>query len=113
MLRSGASATVSSPRPRHPSAVPAPCAEAVDTTCAPGAEGYGLLRDGAMAEYLIAEPRVLHRIPESVSFEHAAMTEPFAVAYNAVVERANVLPGTLVVIQGAGTIGLLALQVAL
>ncbi|PDQ34369.1 MAG: hypothetical protein B5766_12060 [Candidatus Lumbricidophila eiseniae] len=79
----------------------------------PRREGYGLLRDGAMAEYLIAEPRVLHRIPESVSFEHAAMTEPFAVAYNAVVERANVLPGTLVVIQGAGTIGLLALQVAL
>ncbi|WP_183086252.1 zinc-binding dehydrogenase [Mycetocola tolaasinivorans] len=79
----------------------------------PHREGYGLKRDGAMAEYLIAEPRVLHRIPAGVSFTTAAMTEPFAVAYNAVVERARVSPGNLVVIQGAGAIGILALQVAI
>jgi L-iditol 2-dehydrogenase len=78
----------------------------------PWREGYGLKRDGAMAEYVIAEPRVLHRIPEGVSFEEAAMTEPFSVAYNAVVERAAVNPGDLVVIQGAGAIGILALQIA-
>jgi L-iditol 2-dehydrogenase len=78
----------------------------------PWREGYGLKRDGAMAEYLVAEPRVLHRIPDGVPFERAAMTEPFAVAYNAVVERASVVPGDLVVIQGAGAIGLCALQVA-
>ncbi|GGK81644.1 zinc-dependent alcohol dehydrogenase [Mangrovihabitans endophyticus] len=75
--------------------------------------GYGLKRDGAMAEFLVAEPRVLHRIPDGVSFEAAAMTEPFAVAFNAVVERAGVTPGDLVVIQGAGAIGILALQVAI
>ncbi|RIQ11546.1 zinc-dependent alcohol dehydrogenase [Jiangella rhizosphaerae] len=79
----------------------------------PWREGYGLKRDGAMAEYLVAEPRVLHRIPDGVPFERAAMTEPFAVAYNAVVERASVVPGDLVVVQGAGAIGLCALQVAL
>lgn len=79
----------------------------------PYREGYGLKRDGAMAEYVVAEPRVLHRIPENVSFEAAAMTEPFAVAYNAVVERARVAPGDLVVVQGAGAIGILALQVAI
>ena len=79
----------------------------------PWREGYGLKRDGAMAEYLVAQPRVLHRIPDNVHFEAAAMTEPFAVAYNAVVERAGVRPGDLVVIQGAGAIGILALQVAI
>jgi L-iditol 2-dehydrogenase len=79
----------------------------------PWREGYGLKRDGAMAEYVVAEPRVLHRIPDGVDFEPAAMTEPYAVAYNAVVERASVHPGDLVVIQGAGAIGTLALQIAI
>jgi len=79
----------------------------------PHRQGYGLRRDGGMAEYFLAEPRVLHRIPEGVAVEHAALTEPFCVAYNALVERARVRPGDLVVIQGAGTIGQLSAQVAL
>lgn len=78
----------------------------------PHRQGYGAIRDGAFGELLLAEPRVLHRIPDNVPFEQAAMTEPFAVAYNAVVERASVTPGDLVVIQGAGAIGALALLVA-
>lgn len=75
-------------------------------------EGYGATRDGAFSELMIAEPRVLHRIPEGVPFESAAMTEPFAVAYNAIVERASVKPGDLVVIQGAGAIGILSMLMA-
>lgn len=78
----------------------------------PYRQGYGATRDGAFAEMLLAEPRVLHRIPENVSFEQAALTEPFAVAFNALVERAEVTPGDLVVIQGAGAIGALCLQIA-
>jgi L-iditol 2-dehydrogenase len=78
----------------------------------PQRQGYGLARDGAMAEYVVAEPRVLHRIPEGVTFDVAALTEPYAVAYNAVAERSGVKPGSLVVIQGAGTIGINALQIA-
>lgn len=79
----------------------------------PQRQGYGLRRDGGMAEYFLAEPRVLHRIPGDVAFAHAALTEPFCVAYNALVERARIRPGDLVVIQGAGTIGQLCAQVAL
>jgi len=78
----------------------------------PSREGYGATRDGAFSELLSAEPRVLHRIPEGVSFDAAAMTEPFAVAFNAVVERARVKTGDLVVIQGAGTIGILSMMMA-
>jgi alcohol dehydrogenase/L-iditol 2-dehydrogenase len=79
----------------------------------PRREGYGLRRDGAMAQFMVAEPRVLHRIPDGVDFDAASMCEPFAVAYNAVVERATVHPGDLVVVQGAGAIGLLAVQIAI
>lgn len=78
----------------------------------PHRQGYGATRDGAFGELLLAEPRVLHRIPDNVTFEQAAMTEPFAVAYNAMVERAPLLPGDLVVIQGIGAIGALSLQMA-
>ncbi|MDR5701105.1 zinc-dependent alcohol dehydrogenase [Agromyces aerolatus] len=78
----------------------------------PERQGYGAVRDGAFGELLLAEPRVLHRIPDTVSFEQAAMTEPFAVAFNALVERASVTPGDLVVIQGAGAIGALSLLIA-
>ncbi|GAA1224754.1 zinc-binding dehydrogenase [Pseudonocardia alaniniphila] len=78
----------------------------------PQRQGYGLRRDGGMAEFLVAEPRVLHRVPEGVTLDQAAMTEPFAVAYNAVVERGTVHPGDVVVIQGAGAIGVLAMQMA-
>lgn len=78
----------------------------------PHRQGYGATRDGAFSELLLAEPRVLHRIPDNVSFEQAAMTEPFAVAYNALVERARVTPGDLVIVQGAGAIGALSLMIA-
>jgi alcohol dehydrogenase/L-iditol 2-dehydrogenase len=78
----------------------------------PWREGYGATRDGAFAEYLLAEPRVLHRIPDGVGFDEAALTEPFSVAFNALVERGSVTPGDVVVIQGVGAIGSLALQIA-
>ena len=78
----------------------------------PQREGYGAIRDGAFSELLLAEPRVLHKIPDNVPFEQACMTEPFAVAYTAIVERTEIKPGDIVVIQGAGTIGQLAAQMA-
>ena len=79
----------------------------------PQREGYGATRDGAFGELLLAEPRVLHRIPADVGFEQAALTEPFAVAYNGLVERASIRPGDLMVVQGAGAIGTLSLQLGL
>ena len=74
--------------------------------------GYGARRDGAFSGYLVAEPRVLHCIPDSISFEQAAMTEPYCVAFNALVERATVKAGDIVVVQGVGAIGSLAVQIA-
>ncbi len=74
--------------------------------------GYGALADGAFTRYVAARPQILHRIPDNVPFEHAALTEPICVAYNALVEKTAMKPGDLVVIQGPGPIGIMALQIA-
>lgn len=74
--------------------------------------GYGALADGAFTRLVAARPQILHHIPDNVPFEHAALTEPICVAYNALVEKTLINPGDVVVIQGPGPIGIMALQVA-
>lgn len=78
----------------------------------PHRKGYGALADGAFTRYVTARPQILHRIPANVPFEHAALTEPICVAYNALVEKTAMKPGDMVVIQGPGPIGIMALMVA-
>ena len=56
---------------------------------------------------------ILHRVPDSVSDEVAAVTEPYCVAYNAVVERARVRPGDTVTVIGPGPVGVFAAEIAL
>lgn len=74
--------------------------------------GYGALTDGAFTTYVVARPEILHRIPARVTYEQAALTEPGCVAYNALVEKTELRPGDVVVIQGPGPIGIMALQIA-
>jgi len=76
----------------------------------PQRKGYGNLIDGAMTRYVAARSAILHRIPENVSFEYAALTEPICVVNNALVEKSKIKLGDMVVIQGSGAIGLLVLQ---
>ena len=71
-------------------------------------EDYRL--DGAFAEYVAVPEYVLYRLPDSVSFQQAAMVEPLAIAYHAAT-RTPVTPGVCTVILGVGTIGMLTLQV--
>jgi len=78
----------------------------------PHRQGYGALADGALTRYVAARPQILHHIPPNVPFEHAALTEPICVAFNALVEKSSVNPGDTVVIQGPGPIGIMALQIA-
>ena len=48
-----------------------------------------------------------------MTFEQASLTEPICVAYNALVEKTPVVrPGDIVVIQGPGPIGMMALFIA-
>ncbi len=66
-------------------------------------------RDGAFAEWVVVPARILEKIPEGLSFEEAAFTEPLAVALHAV-RLVKVKPGERALVVGAGLIGLLVIQ---
>jgi L-iditol 2-dehydrogenase len=68
-------------------------------------------RDGAFAELVAVPQRVLYRLPEGLSFEHAAMAEPVSIAVHAAGRAAPALNDTALVV-GAGMIGLLVIQAA-
>ena len=78
----------------------------------PTRRGFGYGVNGAMTEYVSVPERCLHRIPESVSFDKAALTEPCCVAYNAVCMNGRVRPGDNVLVLGPGPIGLLCAVMA-
>ena len=78
----------------------------------PQRKGFGYGIDGAMADWVKVPGRCLHRLPDSVSFEKAALTEPCCVAYNATCGNTQVHPGDSVLILGPGPIGLLCLEFA-
>jgi alcohol dehydrogenase/L-iditol 2-dehydrogenase len=78
----------------------------------PSRRGFGYGVDGAMTEYVRVPARCLHRIPDSLSFEKAALTEPCCVAYNAVCVNGRVRPGDHVLVLGPGPIGLLCAKMA-
>jgi L-iditol 2-dehydrogenase len=61
-------------------------------------------RNGAFAEFLTVPQHILYRIPDSVSFEQAAMVEAAAVALHAI-NLASVKTGDSCVVAGAGMIG--------
>lgn len=70
-------------------------------------QNYGYLgsrQDGGFAEYVAVLADNLVEIPNTVSYEEAAMLEPMAVAVHAM-RRASIRKGDTVVICGGGTIG--------
>ncbi len=67
-------------------------------------------RNGAFAEYVAVPRHVLYRIPDSVSFEQAAMVEPVAVAMHAV-NLAGLKAGSSCVVVGAGSIGTFIIKI--
>jgi L-iditol 2-dehydrogenase len=67
-------------------------------------------RDGAFAEFVAVPERVLYRLPDSLSFEKAAMVEAVSVAAHAV-GRAPLGGDGCAAVLGTGMIGLLVVQV--
>lgn len=66
--------------------------------------------NGSMAEYVCVPARLIYKLHDSMSYVQGAMIEPLAVAYRAV-KQVKSLEGKDVLIVGAGTIGLLVLQI--
>jgi len=78
----------------------------------PNRKGFGYGVDGAMTRYVRVPARCLHRVPDGLAMEQAALTEPCCVAYNAVVQNAKVQPGDRVIVLGPGPIGILCAAMA-
>lgn len=78
----------------------------------PTRKGFGYGVDGAMTQFTRVPARCLHRVPEDLPFEHAALTEPCCVAYNSVVGNSRINPGDRVLVIGPGTIGILCAAMA-
>jgi L-iditol 2-dehydrogenase len=64
---------------------------------------------GAFAEFVAVPQHILYPLPPELSFEHAALIEPVAIALHAV-SRLNVTHGDRALVVGCGMIGLLAIQ---
>ncbi|HCY3007313.1 TPA: zinc-binding dehydrogenase [Staphylococcus aureus] len=73
-------------------------------------KGIGTQVDGAFTNYVIAREESLHHIPDKVSYQSAAMTEPLACAHHGV-SKIQVNSGDVAVVMGPGPIGLLVAQV--
>ncbi|WP_242900802.1 2,3-butanediol dehydrogenase [Actinomadura terrae] len=71
----------------------------------------GLMGDGGLAERAVVPSYMLHRLPDNVSLEQAAVFEPAAVALHAI-RRSGLVPGESVAVVGLGPIGLLIVQLA-
>lgn len=64
---------------------------------------------GAFAEFVAVPQSILYRLPDDLSFERAAMTEPVSVAFHAVNLMANEINDSAIVV-GCGMIGLFVVQ---
>ena len=72
--------------------------------------GYWL--NGGFAEYVVVDAQRLHRLPDSVSFDEGALTEPLACCVHGVHELTGIEIGDLVTVIGPGAIGLICAQLA-
>jgi L-iditol 2-dehydrogenase len=72
----------------------------------------GYSADGAFAEFTVVPSRLLHRLPDNISFREGALSEPLACCVHGVVELTDIAAGDRVVIFGPGAIGLLSMLLA-
>ena len=89
------------------------CAEGLENLCRTPAAKWGFDTDGGFAQYLAVPSRCLVTLPGSVSFEEAAVLGCAGTTAVHVVDTvATVSAGDVVVVLGAGGVGLAAVQVA-
>ena len=71
----------------------------------------GVSIDGGFAELARSSYTAVHKLPENVSYEEGALSEPLACAVYAV-QNLNVEPGDFIAVYGPGAIGLMMVQLA-
>lgn len=78
----------------------------------PSRKGLGYGGDGTFAEYVVVSSSRIHRLPDEIGWEEAAIIEPLSVACRAVLTIGQLSLGQSVVVVGSGPIGILVAQVA-
>jgi len=78
--------------------------------CCTSLKLMGVHMGGAAQNYINIPVRNLVKIPDMMTYQHAAVIEPMTIGYNAAVNRGNVQSDDFVVVLGCGTIGLSAIQ---
>jgi L-iditol 2-dehydrogenase len=71
---------------------------------------FGIHTDGGFAEYVSVPYGLLHRIPDQMTYEEAALVEPLSNTIHFVRDVTPFSFGDFVVVQGCGPIGLFAAQ---
>ena len=87
------------------------CREGRINLC-PERRSIGSFVDGGFAPRLLVPERNLHRIPDWLDGNVAAMVEPLACCCQALLDPDRIGPGDSVLVVGPGPIGLLAAQIA-
>lgn len=85
------------------------CRLGENTLCEAAYEETGFTQPGAWSDHLTLPAHLLHVLPEDADLRAAALLEPAACVAGAC-QKARVEPGARVAVVGAGTLGLLAVQ---
>lgn len=67
--------------------------------------------NGGFTNFVVVPEKNIHPLPENITYETGALTEPLACVVHAVASFNTINPGDVAVIAGPGAIGLLTLQV--
>lgn len=86
------------------------CNKGLETLCDNIIE-TGIHVDGAFAEYVTVPEKVLHSLPENMTYEQGASIDPIASAYHPI-KKACIGSEDTVVVFGPGPIGIYAVQLA-
>ncbi len=73
--------------------------------------GYGTTQPGGFAEHVVVNEKQVYKIPDNLSFETAALTETVSCCLHGI-ELCDIKAGQTVLIIGAGSIGIIMLQLA-
>ncbi len=87
-----------------------PCRVGRPNVCA-HLQVFGVHRDGGFRDHMVVPAANAIPVPPSLPFAIAALAEPLSIAAN-VLSRTGCGPGDVVLVYGAGTVGITVLQVA-
>ncbi len=85
-----------------------PCRRGLTHLCR-SLSAIGVTHDGGFATHCVVPARQCHRVPDDMPYDVAAMAEPVACCVHGI-DRAGIRSGDVVLLLGAGTIGLVLLQ---